>query len=895
MFDVDPNSFRDPRLNIQYSLDVTGSKDDQNCQLLGSEDDGKAALCYKFTAKCKGVKVCWAAPPEFNPHVYIPSKEKLERPREEEWSPSRLVFEKTFGLYVSLLREGCTAGTLPSASTPLPHEGDDDPCLKETHQTSSQAAQSHEPVDPNPNPVNQELAVSEETSTDEDSSLSEALLNYRPKRDRRGPPCGGKFVMRVHPDSGASYVWDSKDPSNAGHYIIRNLHGFDVAYLKALLKSDEEVIREREEKAEKAGYGPLAPCQYVGEPRQTREFCVYWHRDKAGKLRRGELSGTVKCPSTFTSYVPYDLQKHPKTALITAGAHIHPPPRRTKTPPIFIDFLNSLLFDLDWRVADATPRRLSTDLQFTTRLRHILNQNDSQITPTLASLHPSFSNLDHIGTYIKQVRILKFPFGTNWEGAQKLKEIHDKTLPSDQQYIRLVKEYPFDGSTDSFRIILCMFPQQSDLLRLAKWLVCDTSFKRVKGWKEFGIELWESNSERSMSVCRAFITSESAEAHRKLFEELDAIVKVDTAHPLRFHYMDGEGWQVITMDEHKGQALGFGLYLSDVAQDARRATLTTSLTLFRHLSAYEHLAYIWRLCVTHYRRRILGIAPSLPQDVVNAMHSLASPHVLQNFDELLLVIRGGGKKAIDWLEDKITGSPFALPGIYRPKSKIPLDHWLAANYTTNGIEQKHADLNRDGKALSLLSGIMLGFQYDARSLQAQTITATFLMFPRHKEATVSARMQLAIRRQGNAEKKRALNATKTGVSPQKKKARTTGKGKSASQPGGSQGTQRPKATALSTAPPTAPVEPFANLSLDGAQPIAQASTSTSPAAPASLPASSSKAITAMPSQEADETQYAYKIPAPPPGYEVVVFFAPKQPTPNHNPGFRPQGDGAHFS
>lgn len=41
-----------------------------------------------------------------------------------------------------------------------------------------------------------------------------------------------------------------------------------------------------------------------------------------------------------------------------------------------------------------------------------------------------------------------------------------------------------------------MFPQQSDLLRLAKWLVCDTSFKRVKGWKEFGIELWESNSER---------------------------------------------------------------------------------------------------------------------------------------------------------------------------------------------------------------------------------------------------------------------------------------------------------------------------------------------------------------------------------------------------------------
>lgn len=359
-----------------------------------------------------------------------------------------------------------------------------------------------------------------------------------------------------------------------------------------------------------------------------------------------------------------------------------------------------------------------------------------------------------------------------------------------------------------------MFPQQSDLLRLAKWLVCDTSFKRVKGWKEFGIELWESNSERSMSVCRAFVTSESAEAHRKLFEEIDVIVKLDTAHSLKVHYMHGEGWQVITMDEHKGQALGFGLYLSDVAQDGGRAASPSSLARFRHLSLYEHLLYIFRLCVTHYRRRILGIAPSLTQDVVNAMHSLASPHVLQNFDELLLVIRSGGKKAIDWLEDKITGSPFALPAIYRPKSKIPLDHWLAANYTTNGIEQKHADLNRDGKGLSLLSGIMLGFQYDARSLQAQAITTTFLMFPRHKEASISARLQLAVRRQAHAEKKRALNASKTGLSPEKKKART--KGKSANQPGGSQGTKGPKAKAPLAAPPPTPVEPFANLSLGAA-------------------------------------------------------------------------------
>lgn len=140
-----------------------------------------------------------------------------------------------------------------------------------------------------------------------------------------------------------------------------------------------------------------------------------------------------------------------------------------------------------------------------------------------------------------------------------------------------------------------------------------------------------------------------------------------------------------------------------------------------------------------------------------------------------MTIRGGRKKAIDWLEDKLTGSPFALPAIYQPRPNIPLDHWLPANYTANRIEQKPADLNRDGKQLLLLSGIMLGYQYDTRALQVQSISTAFLMWPRYQEATTSARLQLAVHRQGESEKKRAISAARTGLSPQKKKARTRGR------------------------------------------------------------------------------------------------------------------------
>lgn len=59
-----------------------------------------------------------------------------------------------------------------------------------------------------------------------------------------------------------------------------------------------------------------------------------------------------------------------------------------------------------------------------------------------------------------------------------------------------------------------------------------------------------------MSVARAFVTSECAEAHVALFREIVAIVKEDTGEDLKFWHIHDEGIQVMTMDEHKGQALG---------------------------------------------------------------------------------------------------------------------------------------------------------------------------------------------------------------------------------------------------------------------------------------------------------------------------------------------------
>ena len=60
-------------------------------------------------------------------------------------------------------------------------------------------------------------------------------------------------------------------------------------------------------------------------------------------------------------------------------------------------------------------------------------------------------------------------------------------------------------------------------------------------------------------------------------------------------------------------------------------------------------------------------------------------------------------------------SRYAFPGIYWPASKVPLEVWKASPATTNGNEQAHRNVNRDGIGLTLLAGVMRGMYYDERA------------------------------------------------------------------------------------------------------------------------------------------------------------------------------------
>lgn len=57
-------------------------------------------------------------------------------------------------------------------------------------------------------------------------------------------------------------------------------------------------------------------------------------------------------------------------------------------------------------------------------------------------------------------------------------------------------------------------------------------------------------------MARAFIDSQSADAHAHLFHRIFEIVECDTGFLLQFLHINDHGIHSITVDAHKGQALG---------------------------------------------------------------------------------------------------------------------------------------------------------------------------------------------------------------------------------------------------------------------------------------------------------------------------------------------------
>ncbi|KIJ21161.1 hypothetical protein PAXINDRAFT_6931 [Paxillus involutus ATCC 200175] len=131
------------------------------------------------------------------------------------------------------------------------------------------------------------------------------------------------------------------------------------------------------------------------------------------------------------------------------------------------------------------------------------------------------------------------------------------------------------------------------------------------------------------------------------------------------------------------------------------------------------------------------------------MFSLASSDPHPNIQRTLTFIQNWEQKH----EDKETAK-FILPAIYRPMSLIEPYVWKASASTTNGNEQAHRSINRDGVNLTLLAGIMRGYQYDLHAMSSIDLHITYGITSRDSASTHLHRAKCAVSQSMLSQQKR---------------------------------------------------------------------------------------------------------------------------------------------
>lgn len=91
---------------------------------------------------------------------------------------------------------------------------------------------------------------------------------------------------------------------------------------------------------------------------------------------------------------------------------------------------------------------------------------------------------------------------------------------------------------------------------------------------------------------------------------------------------------------------------------------------------------------------------------------------------------------LDWVHDK-RRSQFALQAICWEKSHIPKLVWQMGDATSNIIESLHADVNTEGIACSLVTGVRRGHHFDNLKLKTLSVSETHRPGENHIECLIT--------------------------------------------------------------------------------------------------------------------------------------------------------------
>ncbi|KAJ3839118.1 hypothetical protein F5878DRAFT_617485 [Lentinula raphanica] len=697
-----------PAQNFAYSRGSPRGKEKNPVQvsLLVNSATGEPVLCNSRHSTCQGIKVCpfsdWHTDEDLS-HSCA-SRDKLQARldhakfiQNEFSTPARAVFERTAAYITALKRFGC------------PSEGTE---------------------------VNSEEDTSSSQTREERRALRRNYPEHVPNR------CLGQLVFGLTFEGHPYIKCEHYSRMDRSHLFDCTIGSgcYDVDYLEAVFTEDAEEISRIEAEAEVKGYGPNTACDTVVNHSSQRLTCAWNHRYKndTGDYVLGQPRLTsLSCSCTYREYEPLEEYREvcPYILVVSKGVHSHPVPLPEKTPPAVRAELETLTRQLDVDLADISPRYF---------LRHPIVKSYLAMrfplirNPMLSDLHVSLSNRSHLKIYLDAVKRECFPDGTGWQGLLQVKKQQNLCLPHDECYIRSMLEFSAEmavsdeddveddegqSSVDPLRIAVCMTRAASHRFSQAQYLQSDIGFKRVIGFYEFEVASVDEYTNTSITLCRVYLTKQTAFAHLQALIEINRLITLDVGHGLHWRHIHGStvddykghilNWVV---DQHRGQAKGLGLFVQQLAQSVPlKQDFHQLLRSVQELNPYEHLRRFLTLCTTHFSRNIRKCAVS--QEVRNLMRSLDCVQH-DNWEETLSEIRRlGGRAGENWVADK-EHSKFAFPAICWERSYIPLEIWQARRRESNVVEIVHANVNLEGTQCTLVGGVMKGKHFDLMKQRA---------------------------------------------------------------------------------------------------------------------------------------------------------------------------------
>ncbi|CCE34919.1 uncharacterized protein CPUR_08858 [Claviceps purpurea 20.1] len=400
----------------------------------------------------------------------------------------------------------------------------------------------------------------------------------------------------------------------------------------------------------------------------------------------------IKCDVKFSILIPRDrAKKSPYIIFVSHGKHSHAPPPQTSIPRAIRD-------KLDKSIRDALTESRYTTVSKKTWIRSHAMQVFLQEhnAPTLSHVHPALSNDDRLNYFIAKQK------GIHQNGFRGREAVRFEWLMNHEGNPETAYIQSFYDDGKDF-LAVCFTQGMAKLWKDCKTFQFDMNFKRVNGNKDHEVIFARRIDDKFsfMPLARAYMSGQSAEDYRRLFETLFNCLQKNGV-TIQWKYAEGEGVVGVTVDQDAGCIKGLGLYLADKYPN-------------KSSDWQYHTERTVRLCEVHFKR---GITTVLKKRGIRAGHSKATAMMKslltvktsRLFYKLCGRIAEKWPKLSDWVRHK--KQRFIVSGLTHACSPLSPEDWHTIGSDTNGVESQHQKAYTEGgQFVSLIEAVKRYYNY----------------------------------------------------------------------------------------------------------------------------------------------------------------------------------------